>query len=124
GCLRVRRTEPERVARGHRGRLQRRAERRRAHAAPGARRRAAHRRRGRSQALSLGRRLARAPRRRADRLHLLMTRPVTAEVADEHGLTRDEWAKIVQLLGRAPTIEELGVVAVMWSEHCSYNSPR
>jgi len=53
-----------------------------------------------------------------------MARPVTAEVADEHGLTRDEWAKIVQLLGRAPTIEELGVVAVMWSEHCSYKSSR
>jgi hypothetical protein len=40
-----------------------------------------------------------------------MARSVTAEVADEHGLTRDEWAKVVQLLGRAPTIEELGVVA-------------
>ena len=53
-----------------------------------------------------------------------MARPVTAEVADEHGLTRDEWAKIVQVLGRSPTIEELGVVAVMWSEHCSYKSSR
>ena len=53
-----------------------------------------------------------------------MAGPVTAEVADEHGLTRDEWGKIVQLLGRAPTIEELGVVAVMWSEHCSYKSSR
>ena len=49
---------------------------------------------------------------------------VTAEVADEHGITREEWAKILDLLGRAPTIEELGVFAVMWSEHCSYKSSR
>jgi len=49
---------------------------------------------------------------------------VTAEVADEHGLTREEYAKIEQLLGRAPTFEELGIFAVMWSEHCSYKSSR
>ncbi len=53
-----------------------------------------------------------------------MSRAVTAEVADEHGLTREEWAKIVELLGRVPTFEELGVFAVMWSEHCSYKSSR
>ncbi len=51
-------------------------------------------------------------------------REVTAEVADEHGLTREEWAKILDLLGRPPTIEELGIFAVMWSEHCSYKSSR
>ncbi len=53
-----------------------------------------------------------------------MSGAVTAEVADEHGLTREEWAKIVALLGRPPTLEELGVFAVMWSEHCSYKSSR
>jgi phosphoribosylformylglycinamidine synthase len=53
-----------------------------------------------------------------------MLRAVTAEVADEHGLTREEWAKILELLGRPPTIEELGIFAVMWSEHCSYKSSR
>ncbi len=53
-----------------------------------------------------------------------MSRAVTAEVADEHGLTREDWAKIVELLGRVPTFEELGVFAVMWSEHCSYKSSR
>ena len=53
-----------------------------------------------------------------------MSRAVTAEVADEHGLTREEWAKILELLGRPPTLEELGVFAVMWSEHCSYKSSR
>ena len=53
-----------------------------------------------------------------------MSGAVTAEVADEHGLTREEWAKILELLGRPPTLEELGVFAVMWSEHCSYKSSR
>ena len=53
-----------------------------------------------------------------------MSGAVTAEVADEHGLTREEWGKIVALLGRPPTLEELGVFAVMWSEHCSYKSSR
>ncbi len=49
---------------------------------------------------------------------------VTAEVAAEHGLTPEEWEKILGLLGRAPTFEEIGVFAVMWSEHCSYKSSR
>ena len=49
---------------------------------------------------------------------------VTADLAAEHGLTPDEYGKIVDLLGRAPTFEELGVFAVMWSEHCSYKSSR
>jgi phosphoribosylformylglycinamidine synthase II len=53
-----------------------------------------------------------------------MPRAVTAEVADEHGLSRDEYVKILELLGRPPTIEELGIFAVMWSEHCSYKSSR
>ncbi|MFN8545857.1 MAG: phosphoribosylformylglycinamidine synthase subunit PurL [Candidatus Binatia bacterium] len=49
---------------------------------------------------------------------------VTAALALEHGLTTDEWERIVQILGRPPTFEELGVFAVMWSEHCSYKSSR
>ncbi len=53
-----------------------------------------------------------------------MASEVTAEVADQHGLAREEWAKILELLGRPPTIEELGIFAVMWSEHCSYKSSR
>jgi phosphoribosylformylglycinamidine synthase II len=50
--------------------------------------------------------------------------PVTADVAAEHGLSPEEWAKITELLGRAPSFEEIGVFAVMWSEHCSYKSSR
>ncbi len=53
-----------------------------------------------------------------------MATVVTAEVAAEHGLTPEEWARILEILGRAPTLEELGVFSVMWSEHCSYKSSR
>jgi len=49
---------------------------------------------------------------------------VTADVAADHGLTAEEYAKVVEVLGRAPTFEELGVFGVMWSEHCSYKSSR
>jgi phosphoribosylformylglycinamidine synthase subunit PurL len=49
---------------------------------------------------------------------------VTAEIAAEHGLTAEEWQKICSILGRAPTLEELGVFSAMWSEHCSYKSSR
>src|SRR5207244_4687584 len=38
--------------------------------------------------------------------------------------TRDEYERIVQFLGRAPNITELGIFSVMWSEHCSYKSSR
>jgi phosphoribosylformylglycinamidine synthase II len=50
--------------------------------------------------------------------------PVSVETALQHGLTADEYARIEEALGRAPTIEELGVFSVMWSEHCSYKSSR
>src|SRR5947207_586110 len=41
-----------------------------------------------------------------------------------HGLTRDEYDRIVQVLGREPNMTELGIFSVMWSEHCSYKSSR
>ena len=50
---------------------------------------------------------------------------LTPEVIREHGLTPDEYQKIKQLLGgREPTLTELGIFSVMWSEHCSYKSSR
>ncbi len=50
---------------------------------------------------------------------------ITPEIIREHGLTPDEYEKIKQLLGgREPTITELGIFSVMWSEHCSYKSSR
>ena len=45
-------------------------------------------------------------------------------VLDRHGLTRDEYARIVDFLGRDPNLTELGMFSVMWSEHCSYKSSR
>ncbi len=47
-------------------------------------------------------------------------RPVTAEVVKEHNLTPFEHQKIVELLGREPTLTELGIFSALWSEHCSY----
>src|SRR5215471_12726319 len=50
---------------------------------------------------------------------------ITPEVIREHGLTPDEFEKIKQLLGgREPSLTELGIFSVMWSEHCSYKSSR
>jgi phosphoribosylformylglycinamidine synthase subunit PurL len=49
---------------------------------------------------------------------------LTPEVVAAHGLTDEEYRKIVDLLGREPNYTELGVFSVMWSEHCSYKSSR
>jgi phosphoribosylformylglycinamidine synthase subunit PurL len=49
---------------------------------------------------------------------------VTAELAAEHGLTREEFERVVTILGRAPNMTELGIFSVMWSEHCSYKSSK
>ena len=50
---------------------------------------------------------------------------LSPELIREHGITPDEYAKIRQLLGeREPTLTELGIFSVMWSEHCSYKSSR
>jgi phosphoribosylformylglycinamidine synthase len=49
---------------------------------------------------------------------------VTPEIATEHGVTREEYARIQQILGREPNITELGIFSVMWSEHCSYKSSK
>jgi phosphoribosylformylglycinamidine synthase subunit PurL len=49
---------------------------------------------------------------------------ITPKIVREHGLSEPEYARICELLGRAPNIVELGVFSVMWSEHCSYKSTR
>ena len=55
----------------------------------------------------------------------LQTPALTPEVIRDHGLTLDEYEKIKKLLGgREPTLTELGIFSVMWSEHCSYKSSR
>ncbi len=52
------------------------------------------------------------------------TLAITPEVLKQHGITPDEYQKILDLLGREPTFTELGIFSVMWSEHCSYKSSR
>ena len=54
-----------------------------------------------------------------------ITSAFSPETLRQHGLTSDEYEKIKQLLGqREPTLTELGIFSVMWSEHCSYKSSR
>ena len=48
----------------------------------------------------------------------------TIEDALEHGLSRDEFTNIQEILGRPPTYTELGIFSSMWSEHCSYKSSK
>ncbi len=49
---------------------------------------------------------------------------ITPELVAEHGLKEDEYARILEILGREPNLVELGIFSVMWSEHCSYKSSR
>jgi phosphoribosylformylglycinamidine synthase subunit PurL len=49
---------------------------------------------------------------------------ITPALVAEHGLTPDEYEKLVTMLGRTPTFTELGVVSALWSEHCSYKHSR
>ena len=49
---------------------------------------------------------------------------ITPEVISAHNLTQEEFERIKDLLGRVPTLDELGIFSVMWSEHCSYKSSR
>src|SRR6516164_2618048 len=49
---------------------------------------------------------------------------IDQKVLERHGLKRDEYDRIVASLKREPTLTELGIFSVMWSEHCSYKSSR
>jgi phosphoribosylformylglycinamidine synthase len=50
--------------------------------------------------------------------------PITPELVAEHGLKADEYDRIVKLIGRAPSLTELGIFSAMWNEHCSYKSSK
>lgn len=49
---------------------------------------------------------------------------ITPEVISQHGFTQEEYARVLDIMGREPSITELGIFSVMWSEHCSYKSSR
>ncbi len=61
-----------------------------------------------------------------------MTKPVklpnepaiTPQIVAEHGLSPDEYQRVLAIMGRAPTMVELGIFSAMWSEHCSYKSSK
>ncbi|UMY19388.1 phosphoribosylformylglycinamidine synthase subunit PurL [Methylobacterium organophilum] len=50
--------------------------------------------------------------------------PITPELVRQHGLTPEEYERFRGLIGRDPTLTELGIVSAMWNEHCSYKSSR
>ncbi len=53
-----------------------------------------------------------------------MAQPVDAALARSFGLSAEEYETVLAIMGRTPTLAELGVFSVMWSEHCSYKSSR
>lgn len=50
--------------------------------------------------------------------------PITDELIADHGLKPDEYQRVLDLIGREPTITELGIFSAMWNEHCSYKSSK
>lgn len=50
--------------------------------------------------------------------------PITPALVAEHGLKPDEYQRILDLIGREPTLTELGIFSAMWNEHCSYKSSK
>ncbi|MDJ0615012.1 MAG: phosphoribosylformylglycinamidine synthase II, partial [Rhizobiaceae bacterium] len=50
--------------------------------------------------------------------------PITKDLIADHGITPDEYEKILELTGREPSYTELGIWSAMWNEHCSYKSSK
>ncbi|GHH08665.1 phosphoribosylformylglycinamidine synthase subunit PurL [Sphingomonas glacialis] len=49
---------------------------------------------------------------------------ITPEIVAQHGLSTEEYERVLVAMGREPNLTELGIFSVMWSEHCSYKSSR
>ncbi|WP_057882790.1 phosphoribosylformylglycinamidine synthase subunit PurL [Tsuneonella troitsensis] len=49
---------------------------------------------------------------------------ITPEIVEAHGLSPEEYERVLHAMGREPNLVELGIFSVMWSEHCSYKSSR
>jgi phosphoribosylformylglycinamidine synthase subunit PurL len=49
---------------------------------------------------------------------------ITPELLAQHSITTEEYQRILDALGRTPSLTEIGIYSVMWSEHCSYKSSR
>jgi phosphoribosylformylglycinamidine synthase subunit PurL len=69
-----------------------------------------------------------ADRTQAEPTESVQSRPgdpaITPPLVEEHGISREEYEKILGILGREPTFTELGVFSAMWSEHCGYKNSR
>src|SRR3990172_2320224 len=62
-----------------------------------------------------------------DSSHVLSDNPnmqITPTIIEEHGISEEEYRRILDILDREPNLLELGIFSVMWSEHCSYKSSR
>ncbi len=55
---------------------------------------------------------------------MTQTSAITSEIVEQHGLSPEEYQRVLTALGREPNLVELGIFSVMWSEHCSYKSSR
>src|SRR5262245_64152324 len=49
---------------------------------------------------------------------------ITPELVAQHGLTPEEYRRVLELIGREPSLTELGIFSAMWNEHCSYKSSK
>ncbi|KAB2875312.1 MAG: hypothetical protein F9K43_02915, partial [Bauldia sp.] len=49
---------------------------------------------------------------------------ITPDLIAAHGLKPDEYQRILALIGREPSLTELGIFSAMWNEHCSYKSSK
>jgi phosphoribosylformylglycinamidine synthase subunit PurL len=54
----------------------------------------------------------------------VLNQPITPALVKKHGLLPEEYGKVCEHLGREPSLTELGIFSVMWSEHCSYKNTR
>ena len=53
-----------------------------------------------------------------------MSIKITPQIIDKHGIKKEEYKKIINLIGREPNLLELGIFSAMWNEHCSYKSSK
>jgi len=54
----------------------------------------------------------------------LETSEITPQIVADHGLSAEEYDRVLEIMGRTPNLLELGIFSVMWSEHCSYKSSK
>ncbi len=65
-----------------------------------------------------------SPAQAADTIQIPTPAEITPELLKTHSITPEEYASIEKKMGRTPSLTELGIFSVMWSEHCSYKSSR